>query len=308
MKCASLGQPYGMWMSRRAADPGFEQWLSQLWTSDEDDGDDVTPYDWAPGELRWLRRLYDEEGPLEPEEAWSAFNAEQLRVARAAIDVVMTDLNRTSAIRPRVRVDLFDGTTVRIFLDGSFTTPSMSAIDETEALVEAADYFQTQGSKPTACGPSARSTTPGRIQSCARATPCGDADSATTTSLRSDNSASRARSRAETPNGLPPGSVMGWRAHARAPSPTRSGLPRWSGSRAKRGGVRETLALRPADAALEPLEHRDLAAVDTDVVEPVEGKQIPSLPHAEIGAGHVNRLVEEFVGHVGDRVDQTAVN
>lgn len=133
-------------MGRPEDSADFEGWLDRLGGTtpgSEDDnemvGDPVTG-----AELQWLRRLYDVRGPVEPDDAWSAFYTDLLALAGEAVAAVMGDLRRTTSHRPRVVVDLYLGTTVRISIDEGYTTPSMSSIDHATAFVEVADYFQTE--------------------------------------------------------------------------------------------------------------------------------------------------------------------
>jgi hypothetical protein len=95
---------------------------------------------------RWFRELYDTEGPVSKELAVERFLSPFVAVAKASVEAVLGDIERTTALRPTVVVDT-PGDTLRIEYrseDGSsgYQSPSMLAFDATEALAEVADYLQ----------------------------------------------------------------------------------------------------------------------------------------------------------------------
>jgi hypothetical protein len=66
---------------------------------------------------------------------------------------VVADLHRTTPHRPAVTVDIVDDFVVRIAIDGSFSTPSMSARVIPEAIAEVGEYFQEQLAQEIGCWP-----------------------------------------------------------------------------------------------------------------------------------------------------------
>ena len=122
--------------------PGFEDWLRSVTfnaDSPEDDQGDV-----SPANRRWLRRFFEVEGGARRDLVDRAFLKDQVALAKDAASAVLSDLHRTSALRPTVTVDDYEGTGVRIWVNGGYTAPSMWAIEKPEALVEVALYIQDQ--------------------------------------------------------------------------------------------------------------------------------------------------------------------
>ena len=74
-----------------------------------------------------------------------AWIVDSLNLAKRAVETVLSDLHRTSDMRPAVIVDICEGN-VRIAVDGNSTVPSMAAepMDEQQALLQAAEYLQSE--------------------------------------------------------------------------------------------------------------------------------------------------------------------
>jgi hypothetical protein len=64
-----------------------------------------------------------------------------IKLTRENVDFVRVDVERTTTLRPGITVDDYRGV-VRITYDSSYTTPSLSAWQNPEALAETADYLQ----------------------------------------------------------------------------------------------------------------------------------------------------------------------
>jgi hypothetical protein len=85
----------------------------------------------------------------QPPESWEGDPVEwpvkdisdQLRLAEGNVAVVLTDIQRTTDLRPRVTVDAYRSV-VRIAYDSGWTTPSVRATSNPEALIETADYLK----------------------------------------------------------------------------------------------------------------------------------------------------------------------
>ena len=109
----------------------FERWCTEV------------ALDAGPELKGWLRELFEREGPVSKEAAGSAYLLAQIDLAERCVSVVLRDLHRTSGKRPDVAVDDLEER-VRITVDGGYQTPSMMAApwDQTDALVEVADYLQ----------------------------------------------------------------------------------------------------------------------------------------------------------------------
>jgi len=120
--------------------PGFEAWLTSITfnpDSPEDDQGEV-----SPANRRWLHRFFEVEGAVARDVVDRAFLEEQVALANEAVAAVLSDLHRTSALRPTVAVDDDDGSGVRIWINEGYTAPSMWEIEKPEAFVEVAAYFQ----------------------------------------------------------------------------------------------------------------------------------------------------------------------
>lgn len=117
---------------------GFERWLGEISFNVDDPGHRARS--WLP----WLRDFYDAHGPVPPDVVTAAAAERYLKLARRCVDTVLADLDRTSGVCPVIEVDIFESRWVRITVDGSYTQPSMEAIDEARALAEVADYLQEQ--------------------------------------------------------------------------------------------------------------------------------------------------------------------
>lgn len=67
-----------------------------------------------------------------------------LENAKRAAATVLDDLHRTSDLRPEVIVDGYEGSAVRMAVNGIFTVPSITAepMDDQRALIDAAEYLQ----------------------------------------------------------------------------------------------------------------------------------------------------------------------
>jgi hypothetical protein len=119
----------------------FEAWYESI-------GPDVGDA-WSERETRkrkstlkaWLRDVYDTHGPAPKDVVAVAFVLDQINLATEKVAVVMPDIERTSGLRPVVEVDDYEGG-VGISFNGSYTTPSVWAWVNPDALAEVADYLQ----------------------------------------------------------------------------------------------------------------------------------------------------------------------
>jgi hypothetical protein len=89
----------------------------------------------------WLRRLYDQHGPVAFDRVEEAFVADQVQLTTRNVAVVLTDIERTTDLRPGIVVDRYHNG-VRVAVDGSFTTPSVTEWANPEALADLAGYLQ----------------------------------------------------------------------------------------------------------------------------------------------------------------------
>ncbi len=119
--------------------PDVEEWLAQLY-----DPEDVPDDELNAATLRWLRRFFEVAGPAPREVVWGALLGHLVELANDAVAAVLDDLQGTSALRPEVLVDDYDGNGVRIWINDGYTAPSMWALERPEAFVEVAEYFQEQ--------------------------------------------------------------------------------------------------------------------------------------------------------------------
>jgi hypothetical protein len=125
--------------------------------------------DWCYGPIDTVDRQRSEEAGTDEESTWACVNcidsgrvfvppewwegdsdnwpvkdiSDQVKLARENVDVVLTDIHRTTDVRPEVLVDSFRSV-VRIAYGSGFTTPSVRATANPQALVETADYLKDQ--------------------------------------------------------------------------------------------------------------------------------------------------------------------
>jgi len=126
-------------MGQSRDQPDVEEWLAQLYGPESVPDDEVNA-----ATLWWLRRYFEVAGPAPREVVWDALLGYQVALANDAVAAVLDDLHRTSALRPTVLVDDYDGSGVRIRINDGYTAPSMWELGRPEAFVEVADYFQEQ--------------------------------------------------------------------------------------------------------------------------------------------------------------------
>jgi hypothetical protein len=122
--------------------PGFDVWLRSV--SYNADLPENGQGEVSPSNLRWLRRFFEVEGAVPREVVSRAFLNHQVGLAKEAAAAVLGDLHRTTAMRPTVVVDDYEGNGVRIHVNDGYTAPSMWESERPEAFVEVAEYFQDQ--------------------------------------------------------------------------------------------------------------------------------------------------------------------
>jgi len=94
----------------------------------------------------WFRAFFGRWGPVSADVVEVGWQLDQLASTGRAVDVVLADLYRSSPKRPIVVVDVDEWGSVRVTVDGSYTTPSVYAApsDAAEVLREVAEYLQDQ--------------------------------------------------------------------------------------------------------------------------------------------------------------------
>jgi hypothetical protein len=119
--------------------PDFNGWYEAITSSGEVDPNRAEPI------RRWFLDLYLSQGPVTYEVSEAAFVLDQITLAEEAVAAVLADLHRTSDKRPHVVVDEYE-LSVRITVDGNYSTPSMMAFpfERAAAFAEVADYLQTE--------------------------------------------------------------------------------------------------------------------------------------------------------------------
>jgi len=123
--------------------PGFDDWVETL---DIDLGEGSGEEDSRRRRavlMRWLKSLYDSQGPLSKDLVEIAFVLDQISRAQDNSAVVLRDIERSGRRCPTIEVDDYCNA-VRISIDGSYTTPSVWEWENPEALVETAAYIQEQ--------------------------------------------------------------------------------------------------------------------------------------------------------------------
>jgi hypothetical protein len=122
--------------------------------------------DWCYGPIDTVDRQRSDEAGTDQESAWACVNcieagrvfeapeswegdpanwpvkdiSDQVKLAEENVEVVLADVHRTTDSRPRVVVDAYRGV-VRI---SGWTTPSVTAKSNPEALVETAEFLKEQ--------------------------------------------------------------------------------------------------------------------------------------------------------------------
>jgi hypothetical protein len=120
-----------------ADDPeAFEAWYRTIVGSD-----DVEDLECNHAMERWMRSLFAARGPVTTDEAEVAYRTHMLEVARADVEIVRRDVERTTEWRPTIEIDEY-AETVRIALDSGWSTPAFDNCENPAALVEIADYLQ----------------------------------------------------------------------------------------------------------------------------------------------------------------------
>lgn len=123
--------------------------------------------DWCYGPVRAADRERSDEAGTDAADAWACINCiesgriyqppeswegdpgewpvkdigDQLALAQANVAVVLADIERTTELRPRVTIDAYRSV-VRIAYDNGWTTPSVRATSNPDALIETADYLK----------------------------------------------------------------------------------------------------------------------------------------------------------------------
>lgn len=123
--------------------------------------------DWCYGPIDTVDRHRSDEAGTDEADAWACVNcieagriyqppdswegdpadwpvkdiSDQLKLAEVNVEVVLADIQRTTDLRPRVTVDAFRSV-VRITYANGWTTPSVRATSNPEALIETADYLK----------------------------------------------------------------------------------------------------------------------------------------------------------------------
>jgi hypothetical protein len=122
--------------------PTFEQWLQEITFNPASPADDQGEV--SAGWRQWLRHFFEREGPVSQAVVTQAAMRHQVALANDAVTAVLADLHRTTAFRPVVEVDVWMEGSIRISIDGGFTTPSMWEVEQPQAFAEVADYVQEQ--------------------------------------------------------------------------------------------------------------------------------------------------------------------
>lgn len=92
---------------------------------------------------RWFSDFFERYGPRPKDVVEATFVQDQVRLAAANVSIVMPDIERTSELRPTVDVDDYFNS-VRITVNGNYTTPSLWAWENPEALAQVAGYLPEQ--------------------------------------------------------------------------------------------------------------------------------------------------------------------
>lgn len=88
--------------------------------------------------------MYAEHGALSPDAVHVVWVFNQIELTERLLPLVLSDLERTTGLRPTPHVDDYEGCCVRITIDDHWNLPAMSAAphDDAQGLVDIADYFQ----------------------------------------------------------------------------------------------------------------------------------------------------------------------
>ena len=115
----------------------YGAWLDTVAPHDDDD-----PGIRAAGADRFLREVFDRRGPISVEELDAESNLLVMRLARAAVDLVVRDLRATTDARPVVDVRHDEEYGLIVAYNGGYSTPSMHSMQNPEATSEIGDYLQ----------------------------------------------------------------------------------------------------------------------------------------------------------------------
>lgn len=108
----------------------FDDWVASF-------GDSV-----SAGGRTFLRAVFDEQGPVSPDEAQRLGHAHQLACAREAVTLLGRDISATSGLEPPLFEYRDEGDAIRLCHRGQYATTPISGLTQAEVTVEVADFIQ----------------------------------------------------------------------------------------------------------------------------------------------------------------------
>jgi hypothetical protein len=133
------------------SDSAFDDWLAGLgfdWLSELGSDEEVDPairvrqeHEAAAGR-GWLQRLYESEGPVDRQTAGTAIELRQLELVAWAVEVVRTDVERVTNLRPTLEVTTFEDDCIGVAYGASRSSVMALGIEPESVLAAVADNVQ----------------------------------------------------------------------------------------------------------------------------------------------------------------------
>ena len=117
----------------------FEEWVASVAPRDPSD-----PGELAPGAMQFLREIFDERGPVPPEDVELAQLERQIELARATVELVGGDLRASTNLQPPPFEYRIDDGGVRVAYWGRYATSTIMAITVPHVVAEVADFMQEE--------------------------------------------------------------------------------------------------------------------------------------------------------------------
>jgi hypothetical protein len=121
----------------------FDEWIASLHLNEPDQGGNVGTE--PAGRMDFLREVFDAHGgPVQPVALDVAWRERELQLIAHAVDLVESDLRRTTTLSPSIEIRTLDDNVVAVTYDGSYQTPVLFSIRAPEAVCEVAGNIRDQ--------------------------------------------------------------------------------------------------------------------------------------------------------------------
>jgi hypothetical protein len=115
----------------------FEEWVDSMTDDRDEDLGEL-----SAGAMEVFREVFDERGPVSPDELSEIWQAREFAMAREAVGLLAADIRATTQIAsPNIDVRREDGLLI-ISFDGNYQTPAMFSMRAPEAICEVAENLR----------------------------------------------------------------------------------------------------------------------------------------------------------------------